>query len=74
MQLVKYKIRREVVHVATEILTKPVEKTSFKKPKYKKTNLLSAATAEDIKIINQLTKNDRGLSSLTYQEIYSEGI
>lgn len=44
----------------------------LRKPKNKRTNLLSSATEKTFNTMNELTKKNRGLSNLTYKKLYRE--
>ncbi|WP_335871946.1 hypothetical protein [Bacillus sp. 2205SS5-2] len=43
-----------------------------RKPKNKRTNLLSTATPSDLKTLNEKTKKNRGISNLTYKKVFGE--
>jgi hypothetical protein len=44
----------------------------LRKPKNKRTNLLSSTTPDQLRIINEKTKKNRGLSNLTYHRVFGE--
>ncbi len=46
--------------------------SALRKPKNKRTNLLSFTTPDQFKIINEKTKKNRGLSNLTYKRVFGE--
>ena len=48
------------------------KKVNERDSKTKKTNLLSLATEEKLKHVNELSKNQSGISSLTYKRLYGE--
>lgn len=44
----------------------------LRKPKNKRTNLLSSTSPEQLRTINEKTKKNRGLSNLTYERVFWE--
>jgi hypothetical protein len=46
--------------------------SALRKPRRKRTSLLSSATDETFKEMNELTKRNRGLSNLTYKDLDRE--
>lgn len=55
-----------------EQVDKAIESNLVRDSKTKKTNLLSLATEEKLKHVNELSKNQSGISSLTYKRLYGE--
>ncbi len=45
---------------------------ALRKPKIKRTNLLSSSTDETFKTMNEISKKQRGLSNLTYKKLFGE--
>lgn len=45
-------------------------KNTLRKPKRKRTNLLSSATDDTFKIMNEISKKNRGISNLTHKNVY----
>lgn len=44
----------------------------LRKPKTQRSNLLYNASQEDLKLVNNLSKKNRGLSNLTYKRVFGE--
>lgn len=74
--------KKEVMHVCEHDkeekkamlpqVDKPPMNSVSGKSKNKRTNLLSSATEETLKTVNEMTKKQRGLSNLTYKQLYRE--
>lgn len=54
------------------MLAFPEAKVTPRKPRVKRSNLISSMTTEEFKMMNENSKNVNGLSNLTYKQLYSE--
>lgn len=68
LQLKKRKIRKG----EKKMLAITEAKVTPRKPRVKRSNLISSMTTEDFKMMNENSKNVNGLSNLTYKQLYSE--